>query len=259
MKILKQRLKYDIALILGTALTPTILFAEAAPAATSAAVPQGSITTTAPAANTKRAPAPRAPAQGVNRAPMPQQQMAPYGYSNPYGGYPNPYGAPQQQYGYSPYQGMPYQYAPNQYMPQPGFAPPNFGPNQYNAPRMNPSFNPPSMEPPWGNDNNFDMSPMKFWPVPGTGNPWHYKPWEPGAPWGDSGKFSDPPDEAFHEAEDFLSDAPRMPGGWELPNISMPSPFEIGEQVGDQSWLLPENFKMRDKKRPERYKRYINK
>jgi len=146
----------------------------------------------------------------------------------------------------------------NPYGPPMGYAPPQFnGPNGYRAPSMNPSFNPPSMEPPWGNDSNFDMSPMKFWPVPGTGNPWHYKPWEPGAPWGDSGKFSDPPDEAFHEAEDFLADAPRMPGGWELPNISMPSPFEIGEQVGDQSWLLPENFKMRDRKRPSRYRKYF--
>ncbi len=166
----------------------------------------------------------------------------------PYNGYPPQWGSP-----YPPPPGM----AP--YGPPMGYAPPGFGggPEGYRAPSFNPSFNPPTMEPPWGNDKNFDMSPMKFWPVPGTGNPWHYKPWEPGAPWGDSGKFSDPPDEAFHEAEDFLADAPRMPGGWELPNISMPSPFEIGEQVGDQSWLLPENFKMRDRKRPKRYRKYF--
>jgi hypothetical protein len=179
---------------------------------------------------------------------MPQQGGMPYG-PNPYGMAPpqnrTPYGAPY---------GMP---GANPYGPPMGYQAPQFGSNQYNAPSFNPSFNPPSMEPPWGNNKNLDMSPMKFWPVPGTGNPWHYKPWEPGAPWGDSGKFSDPPDEAFHEAEDFLADAPRMPGGWELPNISMPSPFEIGEQVGDQSWLLPENFKMRDKKRPKRYRKYF--
>ncbi len=182
-----------------------------------------------------------------------------------------PMAAPMMPYG-MPYNMAPQQWGPAPYGPPPGmmpygaspygapmgYRPPSFGgPNGYRAPGMNPSFNPPSMEPPWGNDKSFDMSPMKFWPVPGTGNPWHYKPWEPGAPWGDSGKFSDPPDEAFHEAEDFLADAPRMPGGWELPNISMPSPFEIGEQVGDQSWLLPENFKMRDRKRPKRYRKYF--
>ncbi len=194
-----------------------------------------------------------------NRAPAakPQQPLvAPYG--TPYGPvpyYPPYYGMVPPQWGNAPYPapGM----APYGGPPM-GYAPPRFGgPNGYRAPSMNPSFNPPTMEPPWGNDKSFDMSPMKFWPVPGTGNPWHYKPWEPGAPWGDSGKFSDPPDEAFHEAEDFLADAPRMPGGWELPNISMPSPFEIGEQVGDQSWLLPENFKMRDRKRPKRYRKYF--
>ena len=182
---------------------------------------------------------------------MPQQGMAPWGAppgmrQPPRGNAPYGYGFP----GANP--------GANPYGPPMGYRPPQYGPNQqYRAPSINPSFNPPSMEPPWGNDSNFDMSPMKFWPVPGTGNPWHYKPWEPGAPWGDSGKFSDPPDEAFHEAEDFLADAPRMPGGWELPNISMPSPFEIGEQVGDQSWLLPENFKLRDKKRPKRYRKYF--
>ncbi len=185
------------------------------------------------------------PAQAAPQQPFP---MAPYGM---------PYGMVPPQWG-----GNPYNYGPPPgaypYAPPMGYQPPGFGgPNGYRAPSMNPSFNPPTMEPPWGNDKSFDMSPMKFWPVPGTGNPWHYKPWEPGAPWGDSGKFSDPPDEAFHEAEDFLADAPRMPGGWELPNISMPSPFEIGEQVGDQSWLLPENFKMRDRKRPKRYRKYF--
>lgn len=193
-------------------------------------------------------------------APMPYGGMPPYGMmprnAAPYGMMP-PGAAP---YGMMPPGAAPYGMMPqgaSPYGPPMGYAPPSFGPNQYNAPGFNPSFNPPTMEPPWGNDKSFDMSPMKFWPVPGTGNPWHYKPWEPGAPWGDSGKFSDPPDEAFHEAEDFLADAPRMPGGWELPNISMPSPFEIGEQVGDQSWLLPENFKMRDRKRPSRYKKYF--
>ncbi len=186
------------------------------------------------------------PATPTANAP---RRMAPM----PYGGMP-PYGMAPPAY-YPPYGMMPPGASP--YGPPMGYAPPSYGPNQYNAPGINPSFNPPTMEPPWGNNKSFDMSPMKFWPVPGTGNPWHYKPWEPGAPWGDSGKFSDPPDEAFHEAEDFLADAPRMPGGWELPNISMPSPFEIGEQVGDQSWLLPENFKMRDRKRPNRYRKYF--
>ncbi len=195
------------------------------------------------------------------RPPMPYGGMPPYGMMppqgmSPYGPGPMPYGMPPQ--GMAPRGMVPYG-GPgmNPYGPPMGYRAPNYGPNQYNAPGFNPSFNPPTMEPPWGNDKSLDMSPMRFWPVPGTGNPWHHKPWEPGAPWGDSDKFADPPDEAFHEAEDFLADAPRMPGGWELPNISMPSPFEIGEQVGDQSWLLPENFKMRDRKRPSRYRKYF--
>lgn len=190
--------------------------------------------------------APTAAPQQPSIAPQPG---TPYYGGMPYGMAPPP--------GWGP---TPYAYGPPAAMAYPpmGYQPPQWGgPNGYRAPNFNPSFNPPTMEPPWGNDKSFDMSPMKFWPVPGTGNPWHYKPWEPGAPWGDSGKFADPPDEAFHEAEDFLADAPRMPGGWELPNISMPSPFEIGEQVGDQSWLLPENFKMRDRKRPKRYRKYF--
>ncbi len=126
-------------------------------------------------------------------------------------------------------------------------------------PDFDPSFRPPRMTPPWGENKEMDFSPMEIWPVPGTGNPWHYKPWDPGAPWGDSEKFSEPLDEAFHDAEDFLADAPTMPGGWNLPTFSMPSPFEIGEQVGDQTWLLPENFKFRDRDRPDRYKKYFRK
>ena len=231
---------------LVTAIAAVSTASAAENGATTSAQPQ-----TAPAAPARRAPAPQ---WNQNQPPMMQPRYPAYGMAPqgmPYG--MNPYGAPQY--------GAPQHRAPqgmNPYGPPMGYAPPQFnGPNGYRAPSMNPSFNPPSMEPPWGNDSNFDMSPMKFWPVPGTGNPWHYKPWEPGAPWGDSGKFSDPPDEAFHEAEDFLADAPRMPRGWELPNISMPSPFEIGEQVGDQSWLLPENFKMRDRKRPSRYRKYF--
>jgi hypothetical protein len=196
-----------------------------------------------------------AAAQPQPQPPYPMQQPA-AGYP-PMAPYGMPYGMVPPQWGPSPY-GPPPQAAPYPYGPPMGYGAPGFaGPDGYRAPAINPSFNPPTMEPPWGNNKSFDMSPMKFWPVPGTGNPWHYKPWEPGAPWGDSGKFSDPPDEAFHEAEDFLADAPRMPGGWELPNISMPSPFEIGEQVGDQSWLLPENFKMRDRNRPKRYRKYF--
>lgn len=223
----------------------------------------GSIVTTATAKesgveNTPPAAEKSSPRQSrpQSRPPMPYGGMPPYGMMppqgmSPYGPGPMPYGMPPQ--GMAPY-GAP---GMNPYGPPMGYRAPNYGPNQYNAPGFNPSFNPPTMEPPWGNDKSLDMSPMRFWPVPGTGNPWHYKPWEPGAPWGDSDKFSDPPDEAFHEAEDFLADAPRMPGGWELPNISMPSPFEIGEQVGDQGWLLPENFKMRDRKRPSRYRKYF--
>lgn len=247
-----QRTRQSLAGLAITALLAT--------AATAAESEQSAAKSTQTLTQTQTQPKPRQ--RHPMTAPMAPQRM-PYGM--PYG---MPYNMPPQQwgaapYGYAPAPGMtpyaasPYG-APPYGAPMGRSRPPNFGgPNGYRAPAMNPSFNPPTMEPPWGNNKSFDMSPMKFWPVPGTGNPWHYKPWEPGAPWGDSGKFSDPPDEAFHEAEDFLADAPRMPGGWELPNISMPSPFEIGEQVGDQSWLLPENFKMRDKKRPSRYRKYF--
>ncbi len=87
----------------------------------------------------------------------------------PYGGIP-PYGMMPQNA--SPYGMVPPGISP--YGPPMGYAPPSFGPNQYNAPGFHPFFNPPTMEPPWGNDKSFDMSPMKFWPVPGAGNPWHY-------------------------------------------------------------------------------------
>ncbi len=239
-------------LVMSTIAGALVASSVATPVAAEEAVTEQAAKQAAPATQ-QAEPRKRRP---QSRPPMPYGpgMVPPYGMMpqgmGPYG--PTPYGmAPPQ--GFGPY-GPP---GMTPYGPPMGYAPPGYGPGGYNAPGFNPSFNPPTMEPPWGNDKNFDMSPMKFWPVPGTGNPWHYKPWEPGAPWGDSDKFSDPPDEAFHEAEDFLADAPRMPGGWELPNISMPSPFEIGEQVGDQSWLLPENFKMRDRNRPKRYRKYF--
>lgn len=167
-----------------------------------------------------RQPPPNYPAPNMNRTAPPPP-------TGPYSGAP----APQQ----NPSRGAP---APQQIPSRGAPAPRGQYNGPYNGPYNEPSaFNTPGYNPynrnrgnrmPWGNNNN-RFGNNKFW---GRSGP---------------SKWMNPGKDNWENSWDDMINAPsrvgEMPGGWTAPEVTMPNPIDMGDQMQDNVQDLPEQMK----------------
>jgi len=127
---------------------------------------------------------------------------------------------------------------PNNSAPNRGMAPaPGRNPNnaqRMNGPGMNNGMRPPGYYTPgynprydrWGNNNN------RFW---GRSGP---------------GKWMNPNKHNLEQGWDDMLNAPsrmgEMPGGWTAPEVSMPNPIDVGDQMQDNIKDLPDQVRNMD-------------
>ncbi len=161
------------------------------------------------APNTNRA-APPPPPGPYKGAPAPR--------SNQYRGAPAP--QPNQ------YRGAPAP-QPNQYR---GAPPPGrySGPSAFNTPRYNPYRSNRGNRMPWGGNNN-RFGNDKFWGRSGPST------------------WMSPSKRNWENSWDDMINAPsrmgEMPGGWTAPEVTVPNPIDMGDQVQENLQDLPEQMK----------------
>ena len=156
-----------------------------------------------------RQPPANHPAPNMNRTAPPPP-------SGPYSGAP----APQQ----NPYRGAP---APRGQYNRPYNGSYN-GPSAFNTPGYNPYNRNRGSRMPWGNNNN-RFGNNKFW---GRSGP---------STWMNPGK-----DNWENSWDDMINSPSRMgemPGGWTAPEVTMPNPVDMGDQMQDNMQDLPEQMK----------------
>ncbi|HEB82026.1 MAG TPA: hypothetical protein ENJ11_04090 [Gammaproteobacteria bacterium] len=145
--------------------------------------------------------------------------------------------------------------APPAYQQQPAYAPPaynNPNPPQY-APRPVPQQNP------YGGGYPPPPGPYGYY-GPDNGASAFYTPgynryrkgrggWNRNKFWGRSGpsKWMHPNKDNLEQGWDDMINAPsrmgKMPGGWYAPEVTMPNPIDMGDQVQDNMKDLPEQIK----------------
>lgn len=152
-----------------------------------------------------------------------------------------------------------YNQQPNMNRPNPNMNRPN--PQQQNANRPNPNMapprnanrgNPPPPNGPYGYGPDNGASAFN---VPGYSrnrNNRNNNGWNNNKFWGNSGpsRWMNPNKNNMEQGWDDMINAPsrmgEMPGGWTAPEVSMPNPVDMGDQMQDNVKDLPEQIKDMD-------------
>ena len=160
--------------------------------------------------------------------------------------------------GYQPQMAPPPRPAPNSRPPYPAHnqqqnmnrARPNMAPppNAYRG-------NPPPPRGPYGADNGasaFNVPGYNRYRNNSGGNNWGNNGWDNNKFWGRSGpsRWMNPNKRNMEQGWDDMINSPsrmgEMPGGWTAPEVSMPNPIDMGDQMQDNVKDLPEQIRNMD-------------
>jgi len=162
----------------------------------------------------------------------------------------------QQQRPAYPPQGANQQQAPRQQANRPA---PNYRPQNMNRPNPNMAppqnvyrGNPPPPRGPYVPDNGASAFNVPGYQRNRNNRGWGNNRWNKNKFWGRSGpsRWMNPSKDNMEQGWDDMINAPsrmgEMPGGWTAPEVSMPNPIDMGDQMQDNVKDLPEQIKDMD-------------